>query len=163
MTVFNFRAVKGWAKVKVFFQIAQSYGVYVTMYMIDYSIPFARDHAALYHIAIIFLFANNVTKLVVCNMGKMDYPLIHLEYLVFGVYFYFQYNYEQTPEYDLKIKYSFYATLVTLILLYVRFSQVCISQISGYLQMPIFYNGKNGFKSVKDGKDTKGKGNKKNK
>jgi hypothetical protein len=108
-------------------------GVFVLMMMFDTKIKFVRDNVGWIYITITVLYAIITTKLIVCLMAKMTYSFVHPEYLVFGLYFYFQYNYQPTAEYDNYLFYSFLTVFLVLCFLYYRLVSVCIEQIGDNL------------------------------
>lgn len=137
-----FYIMKSMKSVKVtficIFQILQHFICYVILFYYDNRIEFIHNNAGYAYIAVAFIYALVTTKLIVCTMAKMEFSVFHPEYLVFLVYFYFQYNYEPTPEYDFKIKWSFLAVLFTIIFLYFGFVKICIDQIANYLGVYCF-------------------------
>lgn len=100
------------------------FGIFVLMTMFDTNIKFVSDNVGWVYIAITLLYAIITTKLIVCLMAKMPYSFIHPEYLVFLLYFYFQYTYEPTPKHDAYLKYSFIAVFLILSFLYYRLVSV---------------------------------------
>lgn len=128
------------AKITCTLQMLQHFGCYWLMYMFDESIPFVRDNAGLVYISILFLYSLITTKLIVCIMGKMTYSFIHLEYLVFCIYFYFQYQYhnDKSEENERNLKYAFYLVFGIMGFLYFRFVQGGINQIASYLGIYCF-------------------------
>ena len=119
-------------------QIAQHFICYVIIYNYNKDIVFIKENALLVYISVAFVYALVTTKLIICSMAKMYFSPIHYEYLVFVPYFYVQSLYVPSPEWDLYIKVAFFSTLLAIGVLYFRFVQVCIDQISIYLNIYCF-------------------------
>lgn len=134
-------------KVVVALQLIQHFACYVILYLFNDKIPFIKENAGLVYMCYVFLFALISTKLIICQMAKMFYNIIHLEYFVFVIYFYYQYHYDGTEVTETRVKYSFYAVLLTLIQLYYRFIQGCIEQITKHLGIFCFKLGNRKVKS----------------
>lgn len=138
--VFNvFKSVKDLkTRLIVALQVIQHLACYVLLYNFDNSIPFIRNNAGLVCICILFLYCIITSKLIVCYMAKMRYSFVHLEYLIFGVYFYFQSKYDGSIESEQNLKLAFWGVFATVFLLYFRFVQGCISQITNHLGIYCF-------------------------
>mmetsp|Transcript_11466 Transcript_11466/g.10128 ORF Transcript_11466/g.10128 Transcript_11466/m.10128 type:complete len:207 (+) Transcript_11466:318-938(+) len=128
-------------RVIVTLQLVQHFGCYFLMYSFDDKVPFVHEHAALAYISVLFLYAIITTKMIVCYMAKMEYSFIHLEYLVFVPYFYIQSQYDGSTESEALIKQAFCVTFAVIFLLYFRFVQCCISQLTNYLGIYCFVLG----------------------
>ena len=79
-------------------------------------------------------------------MAKMRYSFIHLEYLIFGVYFYYQSKYDGSLESEHNLKLAFWGVFFLVFLLYFRFVQGCISQITNHLDIYCFKIGQRKYK-----------------
>ena len=120
-------------------QMLQMFGVFFIMAAFDETIPFINENAGWVYVEITLLYSIITTKLIVCLMSKMYYSFIHFEYLVFGIYFYFQYNYQpNSAEHDMQIKYAFWVTFAIYLFLYLRLVQTCINQIAENLGIYCF-------------------------
>ena len=114
------------------------FGVFALMTMFDSKIKVVSDNAGLVYISTILLYAIITTKLIVCLMAKMTFSFVHPEYLVFGLYFYFQCTYQPTAECDNYLFYSLLTVLFVLSFLYYRLVSVCIEQIADNLGIYCF-------------------------
>ncbi|CAI2371000.1 unnamed protein product [Moneuplotes crassus] len=125
-------------KMFAFLQIIQHLGIYGLMYLYDADILFVRDHAGIAYISVICMFVLLTCKLIVCLMSKMEYNVIHFEFLIFAPYFYIQSQYDATPESESALKIAFYATFVVMLLITFRFIQTSIGQLTKYLEIHCF-------------------------
>ena len=125
-------------KIIVTLQLIQHFSLYALMLWFDEDIPFVRNNAAFVYICVIFLYCITTCKLIVCTMSKTKYSIIHYEYLVFGIYFYFQHQYDGSAESESNLKFAFWTVFCIMGLLYFRFTQSCINQISQYLGIYCF-------------------------
>ncbi len=136
-------SVKGtYKKFVVTLQVIQHIGIYVFMYMFDPNIPFIKANAGLAYFSVIFLFVLVTCKLIVCHMAKMEYNVIHFEFLLFAPFFYIQSKYDGSLESEQNVKMAFYATFLVLFLITFRFIQTSISQLTEYLGIYCFTIGK---------------------
>ncbi|CAI2370650.1 unnamed protein product [Moneuplotes crassus] len=132
-------SVKGaYVKFVVTLQIIQHIGIYALMYLFDPNIPFIKNNAGLVYLSVVFLFVLVTCKLIICHMAKMDYNVIHFEFLVFAPYFYLQSQYNGTQESENTLKLVFYATFVVMFFITFRFIQTCINQLTEYLGIYCF-------------------------
>jgi len=128
--------LKNYAKLTM--NVIQNFGIYLMMYMFNDKIKFIHDNVGLAYFSILLLFSLISTKLIVCLMAKMEFNIINFEYLVFVPYFYLQSQYDGTPESEQTLKLVFYATLFTILGLFLRLVHCCIDQITEYLGIHCF-------------------------
>jgi len=120
-------------------KVGQSLLLYVFLYMFDDRIKFVHDNAGVVYFSIIILYGLTTKKLLVSHMAEMDTSIINLEFLVFLPYFYLQTKYDGTPESEATLKLVFFATFATILVLYIRLIQSCITQISNYLDIYVLF------------------------
>ena len=125
-------------KMVALFQLFQQICCYFILFSFDTKIEFIRDNSVLCYMMAIFMYNILQTKLVICLMAKMKFFPLHLEYIVFSIYFYFQYKYDGSNESLRNLKLGFYTTFVILGILYFRLFQSCISQLTEYLGIECF-------------------------
>ena len=124
--------------VQITLQIIQHLLCYVLMYMFNDKIPFIHNWTGFAYMSILLLYCLITTKLIVCIMSKMYFSFLHWEYLVFLPFFYIQSQYDGTVQSEETIKWAFIATFVAMFLLYARFVQSCIGQLTEYLNVSCF-------------------------
>ena len=119
-------------------QVAQNLFSYVILISFNTKIDFVRDNIGLFYILVTLIYNIVLVKLVVCLMAKMSFLPIHLEYLTFLIYFYFQSKYDGSIESENNVRYAFYVTFGILSFLYLRLFQSCITQLTSYLDIYCF-------------------------
>ena len=148
LLIYCYKSVSGFGKIfTLTMQVLQMFGVFIIMLLFDETIPFIHDNAGWVYICIALLYAIVTTKLIVCLMCKMHFSYLHAEYLIFLVYFYFQYNYDGSDAALTNLKYAFIGVFVTYLVLYIRLVQTCIDQISEDLGIYCFTLGSRKEKS----------------
>ena len=125
-------------KMTVTFQLIQQMLCYVVLYSFDTKIEFIRNNIVLCYFMVIFMYNILQTKLVICLMSKSKFYPLHLEYIVFLIYFYFQFKYDGSYESERNLKYGFFVSFTILLFLYLRLFQSCISQLTEYLGIEWF-------------------------
>lgn len=129
-------------KIMVSLQMIQHMGIYVFMYMFDYEIEWIRNNAGLCYLSVIFLFVLVTCKLIVCHMAKMEYNIIHFEFLILAPFFYVQSQYDGTEQALTNLKTTFFATFIVAFLFMARFIQTSITQLTEHLGIYCFIIGK---------------------
>ena len=119
-------------------QVLQNLLSYVILFSFDTKIEFVRNNLGLFYIMVTLIYNIVLVKLVVCLMAKMNFQPLHLEYLTFLIYFYFQSKYDGSSESEDKLRYSFYVTFGILAVLYFRLMQSWINQLTTFLNIYCF-------------------------
>jgi hypothetical protein len=107
------------------------------LYLVDPSDKFSTDHGALLLIGGGLAFTIVTTKLIISTMAKMPFSGFQIESLIFGIYFYAQYNL-LGDDYDKNQVYAFILAFVLTSVLYLKFARVCILQITENLGIYCF-------------------------
>mmetsp|Transcript_2464 Transcript_2464/g.2116 ORF Transcript_2464/g.2116 Transcript_2464/m.2116 type:complete len:194 (+) Transcript_2464:230-811(+) len=125
-------------RIVITLQLIQHFVLYIFLYLFNDDIKFLHDYAALAYISVILLASLITTKMIVCTMAKMNFAIIHLEFLLFVPFFYLQSQYDGTKESEDTLKLIFFITLGVITALYFKFVHCCISQLTDFLGIYCF-------------------------